>query len=63
MRGEHVVSDAEARSLAAKLGAVYVETSARTRTGLKDAFDAAILAALPITKPKKPFWKKLCCVN
>lgn len=63
IRGEHVVTEAEAKALAMKINAVYMETSAKTRTKLKDAFDSAILAALPVMKKKKPIWKKLCCVN
>ncbi|GBP27592.1 Cell division control protein 42 homolog [Eumeta japonica] len=63
MRGERPVSEDEARALAAKIGAVYVETSAKTRTKLKDAFDSAILAALPVMETKRPFWKKLLCIN
>ncbi|RVE42246.1 hypothetical protein evm_013105 [Chilo suppressalis] len=62
-RGEHPVTDAEAKALAAKINAVYVETSAKTRSQLKDAFDAAILAGLPVIQSKKPFWKKLFCIN
>lgn len=62
-RGEHVVSEMEARALATKINAVYIETSAKTRKQLKDAFDAAILAGLPILQGKKPFWKKLFCLS
>ncbi|XP_045446076.1 uncharacterized protein LOC123654202 [Melitaea cinxia] len=62
-RGEHPVTEAEARALAAKINAVYVETSAKTRKQLKDAFDAAILAGLPVIQHKRPFWKKLLCLN
>ncbi|CAH2229151.1 jg20764 [Pararge aegeria aegeria] len=62
-RGEHAVTEVEARALAAKINAVYVETSAKTRRQLKDAFDAAILAGLPVISSKRPFWKKLLCLN
>ncbi|XP_063532495.1 uncharacterized protein LOC134743100 [Cydia strobilella] len=62
-RGEHVVTDAEARALAAKINATYIETSAKTRKNLKDTFDAAILAGLPVLQSKRPFWKKLLCIN
>lgn len=62
-RGEHVVSEVEAKALATKINAVYIETSAKTRKQLKDAFDAAILAGLPIRLGKKPFWKKLLCLT
>ncbi|XP_022816383.1 uncharacterized protein LOC111349492 [Spodoptera litura] len=62
-RGEHVVTELEAKALAAKIDAVYIETSAKTRKQLKDAFDAAILAGLPIRHCKKPFWKKLFCLS
>ncbi|KAI8429215.1 hypothetical protein MSG28_007740 [Choristoneura fumiferana] len=62
-RGEHVVTEAEARALAAKINATYIETSAKTRKHLKDAFDAAILAGLPVIQTKRPFWKKLLCLN
>lgn len=62
-RGEHAVTEMEARALAAKINAVYVETSAKTRKQLKDAFDAAILAGLPVIQSKRPLWKKLLCIN
>ncbi|XP_063821256.1 uncharacterized protein LOC135071395 [Ostrinia nubilalis] len=62
-RGEHPVTETEARALAAKINAVYVETSAKTRKQLKDAFDAAILAGLPVYQTKRPFWKRLFCLN
>lgn len=62
-RGEHVVTEVEAKALAAKIDAVYIETSAKTRKQLKDAFDAAILAGLPIRHGKKSFWKKLFCLS
>ncbi|KOB72221.1 Rho-related GTP-binding protein RhoU [Operophtera brumata] len=62
-RGESVISEAEAKALAAKINAVYVETSSKTRKQLKDAFDAAILAGLPVRQTKKPLWKKLFCIN
>uniref|UniRef100_A0A1E1WS78 Rho-related GTP-binding protein RhoU n=1 Tax=Pectinophora gossypiella TaxID=13191 RepID=A0A1E1WS78_PECGO len=62
-RGEHPVTENEAKALAAKINAVYVETSSKTRKQLKDAFDAAILAGLPVIKSKKPFWKKLLCIS
>ncbi|CAK1552841.1 unnamed protein product [Leptosia nina] len=62
-RGEHAVTEAEAKALAAKINAVYVETSAKTRKQLKDAFDAAILAGLPVIKSKRPLWRKLLCLN
>ncbi|XP_013136743.1 PREDICTED: uncharacterized protein LOC106101917 [Papilio polytes] len=61
--GEHAVTEMEARALATKINAVYVETSAKTRKQLKDAFDAAILAGLPVVHAKRPFWKKLLCLN
>lgn len=61
-RGENVISEVEAKVLAAKINAVYVETSSKTRKQLKDAFDAAILAGLPVIHAKKPFWKKLLCL-
>ncbi|XP_041976685.1 uncharacterized protein LOC121731350 [Aricia agestis] len=62
-RGEHAVTEAEAKALASKINAVYVETSAKTRKQLKDAFDAAILAGLPVIQAKRPLWKKLLCIN
>lgn len=62
-RNEQVVSEVEAKALAAKINAVYIETSAKTRKQLKDAFDAAILAGLPIIQAKRPFWKKLFCLS
>ncbi|XP_034824908.1 uncharacterized protein [Maniola hyperantus] len=62
-RGEHAVTEVEARTLAAKINAAYVETSAKTRKQLKDAFDAAILAGLPVISSKRPLWKKLLCIN
>ncbi|CAH2107031.1 unnamed protein product [Euphydryas editha] len=62
-RGEHAVTETEARALAAKINAVYVETSAKTRKQLKDAFDAAILAGLPVIQHKRPLWKKLLCLH
>ncbi|XP_045493198.1 uncharacterized protein LOC123692486 [Colias croceus] len=62
-RGEHAVTEVEARALAAKINAVYVETSAKTRKQLKDAFDAAILAGLPVIQPKRSIWKKLLCLQ
>ncbi|KAL4710509.1 hypothetical protein ACJJTC_008911 [Scirpophaga incertulas] len=62
-RGEHPITEAEAKALASEIHAVYVETSAKTRRQLKDAFDAAILAGLPVIQTKRPFWKKLFCIN
>ncbi|XP_053603157.1 ras and EF-hand domain-containing protein-like [Plodia interpunctella] len=62
-RGEHPVTETEARALAAKIDANYIETSAKTRKQLKDAFDAAILAGLPVRHSRKPFWKKLFCMS
>ncbi|XP_037874799.1 uncharacterized protein LOC101746732 [Bombyx mori] len=62
-RGEHVVTEAEAKVLAARINAVYIETSSKTRRQLKDAFDAAILAGLPVIQSKKSVWKKMCCLN
>ncbi|XP_037978560.1 GTP-binding protein rhoC [Plutella xylostella] len=61
-RGEHVVTEAEAKALAAKINATYIETSAKTRKQLKDAFDAAILAGLPVVAGKRPRWKSLFCL-
>ncbi|XP_059052490.1 uncharacterized protein LOC131847059 [Achroia grisella] len=61
-RGEHPITEMEARALAAKINAIYIETSSKTRKQLKDAFDAAILAGLPVIQNKKPFWKKMCCI-
>ncbi|VVD04048.1 unnamed protein product [Leptidea sinapis] len=62
-RGEQPVTEIEAKVLAAKINAAYIETSAKTRKQLKDAFDAAILAGLPVVQTKKPIWKKLLCIN
>lgn len=62
-RGEHVVTEEEAKILASTINATYIETSAKTRTHLKDAFDSAIQAALPVVYvEKKPIWKKLFCI-
>lgn len=61
-RGEHVVTEADAKALAAKINATYIETSSKTRKQLKDAFDAAILAGLPVREAKRPLWKKLFCL-
>lgn len=59
---ESPVTESEAKLLASKLNAPYIETSSKTKSRLKDVFDSAILAALPVTKKKTPFWKKLLCV-
>ncbi|KAI5644043.1 ras family domain-containing protein [Phthorimaea operculella] len=62
-RGEHPVSEADAKALAVKINATYIETSSKTRKQLKDAFDAAILAGLPVIETRKPLWKKLLCLT
>lgn len=62
-RGEHPVTETEAKALGTKINAVYMETSSKTRKQLKDAFDAAILAGLPVIQNKRPLWKKLFCIS
>ncbi|XP_022912513.1 rho-related GTP-binding protein RhoU-like [Onthophagus taurus] len=60
--GETAVSPTHARRLAAKLNAPYVETSARTCSHLKEAFDVAITLGLKRQlKMKRPKWKKYVC--
>jgi small GTP-binding protein len=43
LRGEQMVTEAEARKVAKKLGAVYAECSAKTQAGLIGVFDTALL--------------------
>ncbi|XP_018568684.1 cdc42 homolog [Anoplophora glabripennis] len=61
--GQRPVLSSEAKGLAERLNAPYIETSALACTHLKEAFDIAILRALERQRMKKRFWKKLCCVR
>ncbi|EFA10741.1 cell division control protein 42 homolog [Tribolium castaneum] len=60
LRRQRPVRPSEARQLADRLNAPYVETSAKTCQHLKEAFDQAIMLALKKNKKRKP-WRKLCC--
>lgn len=60
--GQAPVSTDQAVELAARLCAPYVETSAKTCSQLKEAFDLAITVALQRQKRKRKFWRRLCCV-
>lgn len=53
----------QARELARRLNATYVETSAKTCNHLKEAFDEAIIRALKRREEtrRKKWWTKLCC--
>jgi len=47
-----MVTEAEGKALAKKIGAVgYLETSAKTGDGVKDAFDTAVRAGLGLLEP------------
>lgn len=61
-RGQSPVSTEQAVELASRLCAPYVETSAKTCSQLKEAFDLAITVALRRQKRKKKWWRRLCCV-
>lgn len=60
LRRQRPVRPSEARQLADRLNAPYVETSAKTCQHLKEAFDLAITLALKKHKKRKA-WRKLCC--
>ncbi|RZC42966.1 cell division control protein 42 -like protein [Asbolus verrucosus] len=60
MRRQRPVRASEARDLAERLNAPYVETSAKTCHHLKEAFDLAITLALR-KHQKRKLWRKLCC--
>lgn len=52
----------QARDLARRLNATYVETSAKTCNHLKEAFDEAITTALQRRQRNhRKWWTKLCC--
>lgn len=59
--GQRPVSLSDAKELAKRLNAPYIETSAKTGKDLKEAFDMAIIVALKRQNRKKKFWRKLCC--
>ncbi|KAJ8918613.1 hypothetical protein NQ315_013119 [Exocentrus adspersus] len=61
--GQRPVLSSEAKGLAERLKAPYVETSALACTRLKEAFDMAIVMALERQRKKKKFWKRLCCIR
>ncbi|CAG9864074.1 unnamed protein product [Phyllotreta striolata] len=62
--GQRPVSPAEARGLAERLDAPYVETSALACTQLKEAFDTAILVALRRQERTGNRWRRLfCCLG
>ncbi|CAH1280814.1 unnamed protein product [Diabrotica balteata] len=61
--GQRPVMQSEARGLAERLNAPYIETSALACTQLKEAFDTAIVIALDRQKRKTRPWRKLlCCI-
>lgn len=57
------VQSSEAISLAERLKAPYIETSAKACVQLKEAFDTAILIALRKQKKRRKIWRKLCCMS
>ncbi|XP_056637313.1 rho-related GTP-binding protein RhoU-like [Diorhabda sublineata] len=62
--GQRPVMQSEARGLAERLNAPYIETSALACTHLKEAFDTAIVIALKRQKRKtRPWMKLLCCIR
>ncbi|KAJ8964552.1 hypothetical protein NQ314_004851 [Rhamnusium bicolor] len=61
--GQRPVLSSEAKGLAERLNAPYIETSALACTHLKEAFDMAIVIALERQRKKRKLWKKLCCVR
>ncbi|KAG5869706.1 hypothetical protein JTB14_033303 [Gonioctena quinquepunctata] len=62
--GQRPISPSEAKGLAERLNAPYIETSALACTHLKEAFDMAIVIALKRQKKPRKVWKKLmCCVR
>ncbi|XP_023018807.1 cdc42 homolog [Leptinotarsa decemlineata] len=62
--GQRPVLSSEAKGLAERLNAPYIETSAKACTHLKEAFDMAIVIALKRQKKPRQVWKKfMCCVR
>jgi cell division control protein 42 len=54
-KGVKPIEKHDADQMAQRIGALkYLECSAKTRDGLKEVFDEAILAALYPPQPKKP---------
>nr|CAH7737948.1 unnamed protein product [Callosobruchus chinensis] len=65
-KGQRPVLTSEAKGLAERLNAPYVETSALACTHLKEAFDVAIVVALKRQRKRKRrlLWMKyLCCLK
>ncbi|KAF7347112.1 Cell division control protein 42 like protein [Mycena venus] len=61
--GKVMITTAQGEKLARELGAAeYVECSAKTHKGVKDAFDAAVAAALKYSSPVSERKKRQCIV-